>query len=295
MNSNRCRRCFRALFLLVAAAVSACVIWGFFWEPNQLVIRHQPLPLMQWDLPPMKIGVISDLHAGSPFIDKAKIKRITKALNRQKPDIILLVGDYLIDGVLGGTYMPPKQVARLLSDLKAPLGVYAVLGNHEWNDAHEPEAMEEALEAVGITVLFNETRKITFGEGGFWLAGLGDVESGGADIEAVMQPIRSDQRPAILLTHVPDGLATIPGRIALGVAGHTHGGQVSIPFYGPLFTNSEFGQRFAGGLVRDGVRSFFISRGIGTSILPVRFRVKPEINILHIRAKRVNWSEINKE
>lgn len=243
----------------------------------------------------MKIGVISDLHAGSPFIDEAKIERVVKAMNRQKPDIIVLAGDFLIDFVVGGKYMPPKQVASMLAGLKAPLGVYAVLGNHEWNDTHEPAEMEDALEAVGIPVLLNEARKIPFGEGGFWLAGLGDAESGKADIDTTMKPIRSDKRPAILLTHMPDVFAIVPARVALGVAGHTHGGQVSIPFYGPLVTNSEFGKKFAGGLVRDGVRSFFISRGIGTSILPVRFRVKPEINILHIRAKRVNWSDINKE
>lgn len=274
------------LFLLFFLSLSFLMAlgWGVFYETDRLVVREDNIPLSQWDLPPLTIGVLSDIHAGSPHIDAAKIKLVVEKINAAKPDIILLAGDFVIDGVLGGQFMEPAEIGQLLSALHAPLGVYAVTGNHEWG--MEAQAMKDALDKAGIIVLSNESVQVPFGNGDhFWLAGIGDYKTGYPDIKAVMKNIRSDKRPAIALTHIPDIFSILPARVALGIGGHTHGGQISIPFYGPLLTNSEFGQRYAGGVVREGIKTFFISRGIGTSILPVRIGVPPEINILHITLK----------
>ena len=120
--------------------------------------------------------------------------------------------------------------------------------------------------------------------GAFWLVGIGDNLEGAPDIDGTLAKL-SDDAPALLATHNPDLFPQVPPRIALSLAGHTHGGQVNLPFIGRPIVPSRYGERYASGLVVEQGRHLFVTTGLGTSIIPVRFRVPPEIVLLTIQAR----------
>lgn len=269
-------------FLAVSLGGLALAGWAFVWEPRSLVIRSVEAVLPAWPQShgTVRIALLSDLHVGSPWIDRAALQRVVAAINREQPDIVVLLGDYTIHGVVGGRYQPIESFAGLLGEFEAPLGTYAVLGNHDWWD--DAAAIRKGLEAVGITVLDDELRAIARPGGAFWLAGVADYWEGRPDIPALMRQI-GDQAPVIAATHNPDIFPAIPPRVALTLAGHSHGGQVNLPLVGRLVVPSQYGARYAQGHVEEGGRHLFVTTGLGTSILPVRFRVPPEAVILTIR------------
>ena len=258
--------------------------WGFWFEPSSLrVVRHK-IFLARPDAAPLnglRIAVLSDLHVGAPYIGLDKLDKIVRRTNREKPDLILLTGDYVVNGVVGGTRIPIERVAPLLKALKARLGIYAVIGNHDrWNGAMR---VTEALQKAGITVL--ENRWIIVNDRGraIYLAGIGDAYSHAAKPKLALSGIPQGQT-TLCMTHSPDVFPALSETCTLIVAGHTHGGQVNLPLLGRLIVPSRFGQRYAAGLVHEKGKIMFVSTGIGTSILPVRFRVPPEISILEIHA-----------
>jgi uncharacterized protein len=155
-----------------------------------------------------------------------------------------------------------------------------VLGNHDWwNDG---ERITKALRQAGLTVLENEARRIEYGGGSFWVAGVADMWTRKPDIAGSLAQVNSDD-PVILITHNPDIFPDVPPRVSLTLAGHTHGGQVNLPFIGRPVVPSNFGERYASGHVVEDGRHLFVGDGIGTSIIPVRFRVPPAIVILMLR------------
>lgn len=220
----------------------------------------------------MTIAVIADLHAGAPYIDEAKIQAIVAMTNTAKPDLILIPGDFF-NHVLGGRVMPTGDIARLLSPLRAPMGVYAVLGNHDWWEDYR--AMEEALERYGITVIENKKHMLA---NGIELVGLSDYDAGVFDPNIIPRDTK-----ALCMTHTPDAFPHLSSSCALTIAGHTHGGQVKLPFLPPLWTPSAYGARYAAGYSQESGRALFVSTGIGTSVLPIRFGVPPEVSLLTLR------------
>ncbi len=200
-------------------------------------------------------------------------------VNDARPDIVLLAGDYVVTGVRGGSFVPPETTASILSRLRAPLGVFAVLGNHDhWYDG---ERVGAAFESAGIRVLLNEVLPVR-GEGfDFWLVGIGDLWEAKPVVGQILDEL-PDGVASIAFTHNPDVFPEIPDRIALTLAGHTHGGQVDLPFLGTPVVPSRFGDRYARGHVVEGGRHLFVTSGLGTSLLPVRFRVPPEIALLRV-------------
>ena len=220
------------------------------------------------------MALISDLHAGAPYIDAVKIARMVEAVNQATPDLVLLLGDYTIHGVVAGDYLPIEAVAPLLDGLEAPLGRFAVLGNHDWWD--DAPGITAALRQAGITVLDEELVRIARPGGALWLAGLADLWEGRPDPAALLAGV-SDAAPVLVLSHNPDVFPLVPARAALTVAGHTHGGQVKLPLLGRPVVPSEHGQRFAYGHVVEEGRHLYVTAGLGTSILPVRFGVPPEV------------------
>ena len=226
----------------------------------------------------LRIAVIADLHAGSPFIDRAKMAEVVRQTMAAKPDIILLAGDYVIDGVIGGHYIPIETIATALKSLHAPLGVYAVPGNHDnWDGAARTAA---AFQRVGIPLLINQGALVIRGGRPLWIAGIDDFYTGPSDYNAALRgaPVRK----ALCLTHSPDVFPLLPPNCLLTIAAHTHGGQVNLPFFGRLIVPSHYGQRYAAGLVWEAARYLYVCTGIGTSMLPVRFGVPPEITVLDI-------------
>jgi uncharacterized protein len=229
----------------------------------------------------IRVAVLADLHVGSPYNGVDKLERIVDLTLAAKPDLILLVGDYVIHGVLGGKFVEPEIIVKGLSRLSAPLGVFAVLGNHDrW---HNTRRFENAFETVGIPVLEDAVVTVISGQCTFSLVGLSDFWSGPRDYGAALSRLPRGV-PALAFTHNPDIFPLLPESVNLTFAGHTHGGQVYIPILGRLIVPSRYGQRYAAGhIVKDGL-NLFVSPGLGTSILPVRFLVPPEISVVTLRS-----------
>lgn len=229
----------------------------------------------------IRVVVLADLHEGSPFNGLDKLEYIVARTQAARPDLILLAGDYVIHGVLGGTFINPDEMVPLLRRLSAPMGVFAVLGNHDhW---FNPAQVTRALERAGIPVLEDAAAPVGAGPCQLWVAGISDLWTAAHDVRKALASVPHDAT-VVALTHNPDIFTEIPERVALTIAGHTHGGQVYIPFIGRPVVPSRHGQRYAvGHIVEDG-RHLFVSSGLGTSILPIRFLVPPEISVLRIRS-----------
>ena len=263
---------------MTAAAV--LLAGAAFWAvPSSLVLREY---FVTADLPALKgrrIAVISDLHAGAPYIDAAKLDRVVAMTNAARPDLILLTGDYSGENTFLSDAMSYRTITRHLQGLEAPMGVFAVLGNHEAED--KSDAMR-ALEQAGIFVLHNFQIVIGTARGPLLLAGIGDREKGDDDIGRALGRIPQGMK-ALCVTHSPDIFPDLPSTCALTIAGHTHGGQVALPLIGRPIVPSRYGQRYAAGLVQEGGKTLFVSTGIGTTHLPVRLGVTPEISLLKIQ------------
>jgi hypothetical protein len=263
----------------VTAALAG--LWGFGVEPASLHNATYRLALPRWPAAclGLRVAVLADLHTGSPFNGLDKLDEIVKLTQKVRPDLVLLAGDFVIDGVKGGRFVPPREIAARLGRLRAPLGTYAVLGNHDWwNGA---DKVRRALEDAGIPVLDDRAVPLAKGACRFWLAGLGDLWEGKPDVRRALRDVPPDAT-LLALTHNPDLFPAIPASVALTIAGHTHGGQVRIPFYGPVITPSRHGKRYAQGHIVEHGRHLFVSPGLGTSILPVRFLVPPEVSVLRL-------------
>jgi predicted MPP superfamily phosphohydrolase len=239
----------RVLGAGVALGAVILITWACWLEPAALRVRTETLRIPRW--PASLAGM----------------------------RVALLAGDYVIKGVLGGRFVPPEATAAVLRGLTAPLGVYAVLGNHDW--WFDAPRVRRALEASGIPVLDDRAMRISARGGDFWLAGVSDFWEGRHAVTGTLAQV-SDDAPVILFTHNPDIFPTVPPRVAITLAGHTHGGQVCLPLIGRPLVPSRYGQRYAIGHVVEGARHLFVTAGLGTSIVPIRFRVPPEISILDL-------------
>ena len=270
-----------AIFLLAGLM---CGIWGFLIEPNRLVVNQQAIQINNWpnELQGLRIAVIGDIHAGAPFIDDLKLRLLVERTNQQQPDLVVLLGDFMSQDTWHGHRVAPEIIANHLKYLQAPLGVYAVLGNHDWWD--NGDEVRRALEQAGIRVLENDVSEVKRREASFWLAGLSDLWTRPQQVPETLAKIPSGS-PIIALTHNPDVFQHLPKTVPLLLAAHTHGGQVKFPLIGTPVVPSRFGQRYSAGHVFENDHHLFVTTGIGTSILPVRFRVPPEIAVLTIESK----------
>ena len=224
--------------------------------------------------------MLTDLHVGSPFNDLERLRNIVRRTNAARPDVVCILGDLVIQGVRGGTFVPPEEIAGVLGDLKAPGGVFAVLGNHDgWLDH---DRVERALAKNRVRVIEDTAVRIGPDTSAWWLAGISDLWTGRHDITAAMAAAKDDGSPVVLMTHNPDVFPDVPPRVALTLAGHTHGGQVWLPLIGRPIVPSQFGQRFAAGHIVEGGRHLYVATGVGTSIIPVRLGVRPAIDVLTI-------------
>ena len=265
-----------ALLLLSGLCLA---FWAFVFEPRRLTVNPQTIRLADWPqgLQGLKIVLISDIHAGARYIDEAKLQRITAAANARQPDLILLAGDFVVGNESGARFMPPETIAQNLKGFRARLGVYAVMGNHDWWEGGP--VIQRGLEQGGWRFLDNDAIRLELNGQAFWLAGIGDAWTNHDDISLALKKI-TDNSPILAFTHNPDLFTETPARINLLMAGHTHGGQCAFPLLGRPVVPSKFGQRFAiGHIVEDG-RHLYVTPGIGTSVYPVRFRVPPEITVL---------------
>jgi len=278
----------RASILWGAAAAAAAALglaaWGFWLEPRRVVVREVTLEVPNWPLTAsgLRVALLADLHVGSPHNDLAKLRRIVALVNGARPDLALVLGDIVIQGVIGGRFVPPESTARELARIEAPLGVYAVLGNHDaWLDIRR---VRHALKGAGLTVLQDSAARISRGPSlAFWLAGVSDFWTAPHDVGAALRDVPG-WGSVLLFTHNPDVFPSVPPRVSLTLASHSHGGQVRLPFFGRPVVPSRYGSRYAAGHVVEGGRHLYVTTGVGTSIIPVRFRVPPEIVIVTVRS-----------
>ncbi len=277
MTSTRRRRLITAAILI--APFGFLGLWAFVFEPNRLVVHEETIAMSAWpaSLDGLRIAALSDIHAGSPFIDEDKLKLIVERTNALKPDVIVLLGDYMVRDSWHSTQMPPEKIGEALKSLRAPLGVYAVLGNHDW--WFDLTRVRAAFERRGVRIVDNDVVRLEKNGTAFWLVGIADAWSLTDDIAGTSKRIPNGE-PAIALTHNPDIIQRFPPAFLLTLAGHTHGGQVNLPILGRRIVPSEFGQRYAAGHIQENGKHLFVTTGIGTSVFPVRFRVPPEIALL---------------
>lgn len=273
---------FRAIGIITLCVVLALAGWAFWYEPSSLRVREYELRLAG-GVDDLRVAALADLHSGSPFHGLENLERIVDRTNRSNPDLIVLLGDYVIHGVAGGKFVPPEELSPLLGKLEAPLGVWAVLGNHDW--WLDAQRVRSAMEVSGIRVLENQAVRIPWRSSHFWLLGIGDFTVAQHDVEAALSTVTGNA-PLLAITHNPDVFPEIPRQVILTIAGHTHGGQVFVPLLGRPIVPSHYGQRYALGHVTENGHHIFITTGLGTSILPVRFLTPPEITILNLSGAR---------
>jgi predicted MPP superfamily phosphohydrolase len=274
--------------------------YAFAWEPtHQGVTRYRLKPARWPDGRRLRLAVISDLHVGGPHMPVSRVREIVEQTNALKPDVALLLGDFVASRARQPDDPAPGEWAAELARLVAPAGRFAVLGNHDWWQDEQaqrklagPTQSALALEQVGIPVLENRAVRLETGAGPLWIAGLGDQEAfvlrrhpphsryGVDDLPATLAMIRDDA-PAILLAHEPDVFAEVPPRIALTLSGHTHGGQVRLFGWSPVVP-SRYGNRYAYGHVQEDGRDLVVSAGLGTSKLPIRLGAPPEIVLIEL-------------
>jgi len=267
---------------LVFVGIVATCVYGFVVEPARLMERDHEMKLAHWpaQCDGLRVDVVADLHVGSPRNGIDKLDRMVALLQTSDADIVLMAGDYVILRVLAGTYVPPGMIAAHLKPLTARKQVYAVLGNHDW--WKDGARVSRAFSAAGVHMIDNMAVPVDAGGCHFWLAGTGDLMEGRPDVRGAFASVPLAM-PVVALTHEPALWPRIPDSAALTVAGHTHGGQIN-PF--GLLTPRHYkvhSPQLNGTYVIGG-RSLFVSPGMGTSILPMRLGVPPEISRLTLRS-----------
>ena len=292
--------------VISAAALLAAigVAYAYFIEPHRLVVNHSELRIKGWNraFDGLRVAVISDIHAGSHGIDEAKLREIVTTTNAQEADAIFLLGDYVSEVpkeeasvTKRKLRMDPATIANGLSGLRAKYGVFVVLGNHdEWTDRVNIAA---AFESLGYNLVNGELAEIRLNNSQkLRILGLKDHTTIGiwklySDEAKSILAATEGTGDVIVLQHSPDVVPVITGELSISndlkimFAGHTHGGQVWLPVIGAPIVPSSYGQKFARGHVKDAGLDIFVTSGVGTSILPLRFMVVPEIAVVTIRTE----------
>jgi uncharacterized protein len=268
----------RRALIVPACAIVALGLEAFWLEPASLTIVEERIGVEALGQGSVRIAVLTDLHVGSPFNGIDQLRDLVARTNAARPDVVCVLGDVVIQGVIGGRFVAPELIAAELNALRTPAGVLAVLGNHDgWLDH---DRVQRALEHAGIRVIEEASERVNTPAGPIWFAGISDLWTGRHDIGAALAGVADDGRPVILMTHNPDVFPQVPARVSLTLAGHTHGGQVRLPLLGTPIVPSQFGARYAAGHVVEAGRHMYVATGVGTSILPVRFRVPPAVVVL---------------
>jgi len=252
----------------------------FLTRAQAHVVRTLELKIPGWPRVARKLRVafLSDFHTGSHAGDVARLAAIIAEATHYRPDLVLYGGDFMNMMMVGGGRVPPHTIAAILARLHAPLGRYAVLGNHDID--YGAAEVHAALRAHQITVLEDEGRALEFEGADFDLIGIPDARAARPKADAALRSIST--RPALVLAHDPVWFTHLPPGPHLMLSGHTHGGQIQLPGIGALLNKSHAPLRWTYGLVTEGGRHLYVTSGIGTSGLPIRFGMPPEYVVIDL-------------
>jgi predicted MPP superfamily phosphohydrolase len=264
-------------------------VYAWFIEPNQLVVRRVEIVSDDWHGPPLTIAAISDTHVGGPHVDAARMGRIVSRINELRPELVVLLGDY-VNGHAEEAERTPAENQEIVGGiatfaaLRARYGVVAVIGNHDvW---YGRTSVTTALQDAGVAALWNRHIVIRRSGGEFIVAGLEDDMTSHPDFAAALDGA-PPETGTIILSHSPDPFADMPRGPALLLAGHGHCGQVTIPLIGrPILPLRN--RNYDCGLIQERGEQMYVTAGIGTSIAPVRFLNPPEIVLITLRGAPAN-------
>jgi predicted MPP superfamily phosphohydrolase len=217
----------------------------------------------------VKVVQLSDFHASRFDMPPARIRRIVAMANARRPDLIVVTGDFISGYPEDWTVAEARTALAPLADLKAPLGVFAVLGNHD-----DPALLKAALAGTGVQLLVAESRDI----GPFTIVGADDLLAGQNAVASLNNAVEAvpPGKPIIAMGHEPEFMQWLPKPVSLLIAGHTHGGQILLPLLGTVPHNAYIDSHLRG-LYREHGQTLVVSSGLGTSVVPFRIGVTPEI------------------
>jgi predicted MPP superfamily phosphohydrolase len=252
-------------------------------EINRLTVPVAGLPSV---FDGLRIVQLSDIHCG-PFVSDVYLSEVVDLARAEEGDVIVLTGDYVHKG-----FKHIERMAAELGKLQAPLGVFAVLGNHDFSVRnalgirryrHLARAVADALSARGIRVLQNESLRLTRADSHIHLSGVDDLWSRVCDLEQALAGL-CPTVPRILLAHNPRTIERLDGqRCDLMLSGHTHGGQIDLPGLGRITLGKRV-KRFAAGVYQCGGTVLYVNKGVGVGF-PVRYRVRPEVAVFTLTGK----------
>jgi len=276
----------KAIFLTIGLLLVFVLAFYAFWiEPTSLTIKAVTIPIRGLNHP-IRAVLIGDPQPMKPFWPAKRIQWAMEQAQAQKPDIVFFVGDYAYEHhLLRSLHLTqwlmvnPADTVEAMARIHAPLGSYAVLGNHDWW-WNGPE-MIRLLNKTHIRLLRDQSVYIHSGSTKLWVAGLDDMAPNKPYDIAAMLAKTNNQAPIVLLAHSPDVFPSVPQQVALTLAGHTHGGQVYIPFIGRPIVPIQH-KKYAYGYFNENGHQLFVTSGIGISIIPIRFLTPPEIVVLNL-------------
>ncbi len=272
----------RRLLKIIAGSVTAAGLGGslysYFIEPYWLAVERHRLKFEKKRNPPsgLRILHLTDLHR-SDIVPESYLRECIARANALKPDIVLLTGDYITWETKWA-----QSVGEILGPLKAGLGVFASLGNHDGGDwaGFSAETVTRHLERAGVRVLVNESVRLSHGSVPFAIVGLGDLWAGNFDSKAAFNGAKPEEF-TIALSHNPDTISSLRDTCAdLILSGHTHGGQVCVPLFGPPILPVD-NRTYSSGIYREGRQTAYVNRGVGL-LRRVRFNCRPEIALIEI-------------
>lgn len=270
------------VILLVAAAAGSVLLFGYWQATSDPLLRSARIALEGWPAGarPVRAILISDLHVAGPDMPPERLRRIVDRINALRPDLVLVAGDLVSDRRLSTRRYDLREAVAPLAALRARLGVVAVLGNHDhWRDA---AAARAALRSAAVRVLDN--RAVALGP--LAIGGVDDDFTGHARVAEVVEEVRALRGARLLLSHSPDPFPDVPSDVGLTLAGHTHCGQIVLPWIGAFATMSRYGDRYGCGFVRENGKLLLVTAGLGTSIAPLRIGAPPEIWLLTLGGRR---------
>lgn len=278
-------RVLRVAAIDLGVLIAGGAAWGYLVEPAAPRVENVRLKLRR--LTPaffgMRIAQISDIHMGG-WMNAERLAYIVDLVTQQKPDVLVLTGDFLIGHEFNSDSEEQLQATiNILSPLTKSIPSFGILGNHDyWTNVH---AVREMLSLCNVTELTNAVFTISRGNETLHLCGVDDIWEGDVRLDQVLDQLKGNSA-AILLAHEPDfaDVSAQANRFDLQISGHSHGGQIVFPFIGaPILPH--LGQKYPSGLYQVGSMLQYTNRGVGMARLPIRFNCPPEITIFHLEGE----------